>query len=76
MCPPPVPIGCNVRCLEPAQAENRAAQKIPAAWQRFLAASRHEGTIWADAKEGEGATFFFSVKEAEHGADEQDHPAG
>jgi signal transduction histidine kinase len=37
---------------------------------------RHEGTIWADAKEGEGATFFFSVKEVEHGADEQDHPAG
>jgi light-regulated signal transduction histidine kinase (bacteriophytochrome) len=37
---------------------------------------RHDGTIWADAKEGEGATFFFSMKEAEHGADEQDHPAG
>jgi signal transduction histidine kinase len=37
---------------------------------------RHEGKIWAEAKEGEGATFFFSVKEAEHGSDEQDHPAG
>lgn len=37
---------------------------------------RHGGTIWAEAKEGEGATFFFSVKEAEHGSDEQDHPAG
>jgi light-regulated signal transduction histidine kinase (bacteriophytochrome) len=37
---------------------------------------RHEGTIWAEAKEGEGATFFFSVKESEHGSDGQDHPAG
>jgi light-regulated signal transduction histidine kinase (bacteriophytochrome) len=37
---------------------------------------RHEGKIWAEAKAGEGATFFFSVKEAEHGSDEQDHPAG
>ena len=37
---------------------------------------RHDGKIWAEAKEGEGATFFFTVKEAEHGSDEQDHPAG
>jgi signal transduction histidine kinase len=37
---------------------------------------RHDGTIWAKAKEGEGATFFFTVKESEHGSDEQDHPAG
>jgi signal transduction histidine kinase len=37
---------------------------------------RHGGKIRAEAKEGEGATFFFSVKEAEHGSDEQDHPAG
>jgi light-regulated signal transduction histidine kinase (bacteriophytochrome) len=37
---------------------------------------RHDGKIWAEAKEGEGATFFFSVEESEHGSDEQDHPAG
>src|SRR5450759_2144649 len=37
---------------------------------------RHDGEIWAEAKEGEGATFFFSVEESEHGSDEQDHPAG
>jgi light-regulated signal transduction histidine kinase (bacteriophytochrome) len=37
---------------------------------------RHDGIIWAEAKEGEGATFFFSVKELKYGSDEQDHPAG
>jgi len=37
---------------------------------------RHDGKIWAEAKEGEGAAFFFSVKESENGSDEQDHPAG
>jgi signal transduction histidine kinase len=37
---------------------------------------RHDGEIRAEAKEGKGATFFFSLKEAEHGSDEQDHPAG
>jgi signal transduction histidine kinase len=37
---------------------------------------RHDGEIWAEAKEGDGATFFFSVKESENGSDEQDHPAG
>jgi signal transduction histidine kinase len=37
---------------------------------------RHDGTIRAEAKEGEGATFFFTVKELEHGSDEQDYPAG
>ena len=37
---------------------------------------RHDGMIWAEAKQGEGATFFFSVKESKYGSDEQDHPAG
>ena len=37
---------------------------------------RHDGEIRAEAKAGEGATFFFSVKEPEHGPGEQDHPAG
>jgi light-regulated signal transduction histidine kinase (bacteriophytochrome) len=37
---------------------------------------RHDGIIWAEAKEGDGATFFFSVKELKYGSDEQDHPAG
>lgn len=37
---------------------------------------RHDGKIWAAAKEGEGATFFFTVKESENGSDEQNHPAG
>jgi len=37
---------------------------------------RHEGEIRAESVQGAGATFFFSVKEPEHGPDEQDHPAG
>jgi len=37
---------------------------------------RHDGIIWAEAKQGEGATFFFRVKESKYGSDEQDHPAG
>jgi light-regulated signal transduction histidine kinase (bacteriophytochrome) len=37
---------------------------------------RHDGKIWAEAKEGQGATFLFSVKESENGSDEQNHPAG
>jgi signal transduction histidine kinase len=37
---------------------------------------RHDGEIWAEAKEIEGATFFFRFKEFSHGRDEQDHPAG
>jgi signal transduction histidine kinase len=37
---------------------------------------RHGGGIRAEAKEGEGATFFFHVKEIANGKLEQDHPAG
>jgi signal transduction histidine kinase len=37
---------------------------------------RHGGEIRAEAKEGEGATFSFTVEESENGTDEQDHPAG
>jgi light-regulated signal transduction histidine kinase (bacteriophytochrome) len=37
---------------------------------------RHGGQIWAEAKEGEGATFFFSVAASKGGSDEQDSPAG
>ena len=34
---------------------------------------RHDGEVWAEAKVGEGATFFFNVKESEGGSDEQHH---
>jgi signal transduction histidine kinase len=37
---------------------------------------RHGGGLWAEAKEGQGATFFFSFKESKNGPREQDHPAG
>mgnify|MGYP001618755342 CR=1 FL=1 len=37
---------------------------------------RHGGEIRAEAKEGDGAAFFFTLKESDHGADEQDHPLG
>ncbi|MND01572.1 Phytochrome-like protein cph1 [compost metagenome] len=37
---------------------------------------RHGGDLRAEAKEGAGAAFFFSVKEPENGTGEQDHPAG
>jgi len=37
---------------------------------------RHDGAIWAEAKEGEGAAFFFTLKESPNGSDEQNHPAG
>ena len=37
---------------------------------------RHDGKIWAEAKAGEGATFFFTLKESTNGSNEQDHPAG
>ena len=42
--------------------------------QRIL--HRHHGQIWAEAKEGAGATFFFNVKESGNGPGEQNHPAG
>ncbi len=38
---------------------------------------RHGGKIWAEAKEGEGATFFFTVGDLENDSSrQQDHPAG
>jgi light-regulated signal transduction histidine kinase (bacteriophytochrome) len=37
---------------------------------------RHGGEIRAEAAQGRGATFFFSVKEQESGSDQQDHPPG
>jgi signal transduction histidine kinase len=37
---------------------------------------RHDGKIWAHAKPGHGATFFFNVREPDHERLEQDHPAG
>jgi signal transduction histidine kinase len=37
---------------------------------------RHHGQIWAEAKESEGATFFFTLKETENGSGGQDHLAG
>jgi light-regulated signal transduction histidine kinase (bacteriophytochrome) len=36
---------------------------------------RHDGEVWAEAKVGEGATFFFNVKESEGGSDGQDRTA-
>jgi len=38
---------------------------------------RHDGKIWAEAKEGKGATFFFTVGDlANDPSRQQDHPAG
>lgn len=34
------------------------------------------GNIWAEARKGQGATFFFTLKESKNGPNEQDHPAG
>jgi light-regulated signal transduction histidine kinase (bacteriophytochrome) len=38
--------------------------------------TRHDGETWAEAKEGEGATFFFDVKESEEETHGQDDPPG
>jgi len=37
---------------------------------------RHSGTIWAEAKEGKGATFFFTIGQPEHDNPGQDNPVG
>ena len=37
---------------------------------------RHNGTIWAEAKPGDGATFFFTLGESENDGYRQDNPAG
>jgi signal transduction histidine kinase len=37
---------------------------------------RHAGTIWAEAKPGNGATFSFTLGESQNDGRGQDHPAG
>ncbi len=42
--------------------------------QRII--GRHNGSIWAEAREGKGATFFFTIGQTENDKREQHHPAG
>jgi signal transduction histidine kinase len=37
---------------------------------------RHNGTIWAEAKPGDGATFFFTLGDSDNDRRGQDNPAG